>query len=356
MCLVCGFSNISKEEEPPVPFDENDANRLINDVWIGIVTVANLPDLMYYKTAGYLMGGVKKGVKESITPKVKNTVAKLINEDSFIFGSKTKEMAVEEVAEKMAQGAIDLSISKEVEIASQIGVLEKTVIEQIIAESGGTKSELLESLLIDVFFDEPDYIMIADLTENIYIFSGAKTYQDVRSLTDLLLDPELKSNFYKFKEKALEIYKDYNEAYLQAEYQTALASSRMAAEWNRIVADADLFPLLEYDTVGDSRVRPTHAALDKICRPVFDKFWTTYYPPNGWRCRCSVRQITAEEGTVTNLQGWLKPDDVPPEFMMNSGQDKYIFKTKGKDKHPYFKVAKGDKKAAQNNFGFPIPK
>lgn len=279
MCLVCGFSNIAKEEEPPVPFDENDANRVINEIWIGQVTTSNLPPSMYYKTAGYLKSGVDKGFAE------------------------------------------------------------------------GLKAEL-----ISIEFNSPDLLMLQDLTENIYIFSGAKTYQNVRAMSDLLMEPELKSSFYKFKEEALKVFEDYNVAYLQAEYQTSLASSRMAAEWNRIVADADLLPLLEYDTVGDSRVRPTHVALDKIVRPVNDKFWTNYYPPNGWRCRCSVRQITAEEGTVTNLQGWLKPDDVPPEFMMNSGIDKYIFKTKGKDKHPYFKVAKGDKAAAKQNWGFPIPK
>ena len=279
MCLVCGFSNIAKEEEPPVPFDENDANRVINEIWIGQVTTTNLPPSMYYKTAGYLNDGVKKGFEQ------------------------------------------------------------------------GLKAEL-----ISVEFNSPDLLMLQDLTENIYIFSGAKTYQNVRAMSDLLAQPELKSSFYKFKDEALKVFSDYNVDYLQAEYQTSLASSRMAAEWNRIVADADLLPLLEYDTVGDGRVRPTHAALDKICRPVNDKFWTNYYPPNGWRCRCSVRQITAEEGTVTNLQGWLKPDDVPPEFMMNSGMDKYIFKTKGKDKHPYFDVAKGDKEYAKNNFNLPVPK
>ena len=279
MCLVCGFSNIAKEEEPPVPFNDHDANRVINEIWIGTVTTSNLPPSMYYKTAGYLKSGVDKGFAE------------------------------------------------------------------------GIKGEL-----ISIEFGSPDLLMLQDLTDNIYIFSGAKTYQNVRAMSDLLVQPELKSSFYKFKDEALKVFEDYNVAYLQAEYQTSLASSRMAAEWNRIVADADLLPLLEYDTVGDSRVRPTHVALDKIVRPVNDKFWTNYYPPNGWRCRCSVRQITAEEGTVTNLQGWLKPDDVPPEFMMNSGIDKYIFKTKGKDKHPYFKIAKGDKAAAKNNFGFPIPK
>lgn len=267
MCLACGFTNIDKEHEPESPFNEYDSTSFINDIWLGVITVDNLPKSMYLKTAGYLNDGVNKGVK----------------------------------------------------------------------------------LAID--YNVPDELMLADLTENIYIFSGAKTYQSVRLTTDLL--KQNKSSFYKFKKEAQVLFEDMNVAYLQAEYQTALASSRMAGEWQRIIKDSDVLPLLEYDTVGDSRVRPTHKALDKIVRPVNDKFWDSYYPPNGWRCRCSVNQLS--EGEVTNLQGWLKPNDVPKEFMMNSGKDKIIFKTKGKGKHPYFDVAKGDKELAKKNFNLPIP-
>jgi hypothetical protein len=38
---------------------------------------------------------------------------------------------------------------------------------------------------------------------------------------------------------------------------------------------------------------------------------------------------------------------------MNAGQDGYVFKSKGKDKHPYFDIAKGDKEAAKVNWGLP---
>jgi hypothetical protein len=61
------------------------------------------------------------------------------------------------------------------------------------------------------------------------------------------------------------------------------------------------------------------------------------------------------EGTLTDLSGFVKPNDVPDEFMMNSGIDGYVFKEKGKGKHPYFDVAKGDKELAKKNFNLPIP-
>ena len=203
-------------------------------------------------------------------------------------------------------------------------------------------------------FEKVDELLIKDLTDNIYQFSGAKTYQQVRHMTAMMADKELKSNFYKFKEAVKPMFHDYNEAYLQAEYQTAKASARSAADWKRIEAEADVLPLLKYQTVGDGRVRPTHRELDNIVRPYNDKFWTNYYPPNGWRCRCTVIQLADGEEEITNLQGWLKPNDVPEEFMMNAGIDGYVFKYEGKGRHPYFKVAKGDKKLKENNFNLPL--
>ena len=133
-------------------------------------------------------------------------------------------------------------------------------------------------------YDKVDELLKADIMNNIYLFSGTKTYQQVRTLTSLLADPELKSNYYKFKEASTPILHDYNVAYLQTEYYTAKGSSRMAAFWDRIGQEADVLPLLKYQTVGDARVRPTHQALDNIIRPVTDPFWNNYFPPNGWRC------------------------------------------------------------------------
>ena len=43
-----------------------------------------------------------------------------------------------------------------------------------------------------------------------------------------------------------------------------------------------------YRTVGDNRVREEHAALEGVTLPKDDPFWTKFYPPNGWSCRCTV--------------------------------------------------------------------
>jgi len=73
----------------------------------------------------------------------------------------------------------------------------------------------------------------------------------------------------------------------------------------------------EYDAVNDSRTRPTHAALDGKIFPMDHKFWDTWWPPNGHRCRCSVnpvhKYVVEEEGltveTVDPTNGLIEPID-----------------------------------------------
>ena len=47
----------------------------------------------------------------------------------------------------------------------------------------------------------------------------------------------------------------------------------------------------KYVTVGDSRVRPTHRALEGTTLPKDNPFWKRHTPPNGFNCRCTVIPI-----------------------------------------------------------------
>jgi len=196
--------------------------------------------------------------------------------------------------------------------------------------------------LIDVEWNSPDYKMLYDLRNNVYVFSGAKQYHQVREMTDAIYDGDRIKPFSEYKKTGTEVFEKYNgkQGYLRAEYNAAIDQSRSASMWMDSENNAELLPMLTYDTVGDGRVRPEHAMLDNISRPVNDKFWNNYYPPNGWNCRCTVIQTDSE--TKTSLKGFKQPQTVPDVFMMNAGKDRIVFS----DKHPYFTVAPKDKDLA----------
>ena len=82
---------------------------------------------------------------------------------------------------------------------------------------------------------------------------------------------------------------------LETIYRTNLQSSYAAGHWQSIQANKVAMPYLMYDAVDDGATRAEHAAHDNIVRPVDDNFWDSFYPPNGWNCRCGVIQLSEED-------------------------------------------------------------
>lgn len=77
----------------------------------------------------------------------------------------------------------------------------------------------------------------------------------------------------------------------------------------------------EYNAVLDDRTRPEHAALAGTRLPKDDEFWLTWWPPNGYNCRCVAIPIFNDE---ENLAEPYTPDgayDVEPDpgFDFNAG-------------------------------------
>lgn len=180
-------------------------------------------------------------------------------------------------------------------------------------------------------YDTPDHNMLLSLRKNVYQFSAAKNYQQLVELSKALVGDDGKLRSYReFKKFAGIINKEYVTTYLEAEYNFAVASSRSASQWVQIEANKQTLPLLKYDTVGDDRVRQSHRELDGVVRPVHDSFWDSYYPPNGWNCRCDVQQVYDVEVTPDNKL--VVPDDVPPMFKFNPGKSAVVFPPG----HPYY--------------------
>lgn len=129
------------------------------------------------------------------------------------------------------------------------------------------------------------------LTRSNYIFSGIKTFHELNEAFPSLLDENgNRKPFERFLNDVRKIDETYNANYLHAEYNFVQASAEMAAKWEQYSEDGDRY-LLQYRTAHDDKVRPEHAALDRITLPMSDPFWESYYPPNGWNCRCTVVQV-----------------------------------------------------------------
>ena len=132
-----------------------------------------------------------------------------------------------------------------------------------------------------------------------YIFSGMKAFHELNEAFPSLLDENgNRKPFEQFKNDVLKIDKTYNVDYLRSEYNSVQSSAEMAAKWEQFAEDGDRY-YLQYRTAGDTKVRPTHAALAGVTLPMSDPFWAEYYPPNGWNCRCSVVQVRKSKYPAT---------------------------------------------------------
>ncbi|EEY86887.1 hypothetical protein HMPREF0018_01460 [Acinetobacter radioresistens SH164] len=70
-----------------------------------------------------------------------------------------------------------------------------------------------------------------------------------------------------------------------------------------------------YSAIDDSRVRPSHLALNRIIRHIDDPFWLMYYPPWGFMCRCTVIALTEKQAEKYGIT----PDDQLPEVAEEMG-------------------------------------
>ncbi|RJR31889.1 MAG: DUF935 family protein [Candidatus Latescibacterota bacterium] len=82
---------------------------------------------------------------------------------------------------------------------------------------------------------------------------------------------------------------------LRLTYLQNLQTAYSVGRYEQMKKVADFLPYWGLFTVGDDRVRPGHAAMHGVIRRHDDVFWQTWYPPNGFRCRCFVRALTKSQ-------------------------------------------------------------
>lgn len=219
-------------------------------------------------------------------------------------------------------------------------------------------------------FFSPDWTiednnLLNRIQNNIFAFSGAKCFAEMVELRDAVYRDGKLMSPGDFREKALQINARYNVSYLDAERQQVIAAGTMGSRWLDVLDTKDTHPYLEYLTANDEHVREEHQRLHGLVYPIDDPFWDSYYPPNGWRCRCFVRARTEREykHQLANYSGHHKEvmpssEDaqkmagkvVAKPFRHNVGKSRIVFE----DNHPYFKAnaeARSLQLSAVKNYG-----
>ena len=98
--------------------------------------------------------------------------------------------------------------------------------------------------------------------------------------------------------------------HLETIYETVGQSAYAHGRWEQMrqphVMEAR--PWWKYSTAGDSHVRPSHAAMEGFVARADDEIWNAWYPPNGFRCRCTVVSLSEGEASPAVPDGLL-PDE-----------------------------------------------
>lgn len=123
-------------------------------------------------------------------------------------------------------------------------------------------------------------------------------------------------------------------------FRTNMQTAYSAGRYKKMQAVKASRPYWQYIAVMDKRVRPSHAILHEKVYPADHEFWATNYPPNGFRCRCGVRTLSARqvekkgltvETEMPKADMWTDPKTGYEYFVHFPGADKGFRGNPGKD-------------------------
>lgn len=123
------------------------------------------------------------------------------------------------------------------------------------------------------------------------------------------------STFEDFKDLVADKGIDLPESYLDNVFRTNIQSAYAHGRWQQQQRNKAARPYLMYSAIDDSRVRPSHLAMNRIVRHIDDPFWLTCYPPNGFRCRCTVIALTEKQA----LKYGITSDEDLPDVAVDLG-------------------------------------
>ena len=94
---------------------------------------------------------------------------------------------------------------------------------------------------------------------------------------------------------------------LKTIFRANLRTARAAGQWNRAERTKAALPYLLYELGPSREHREEHVAWHGTLLPIDDPWWETHMPPNGWGCKCRVRQVSRAEAERMRQEGVMAP-------------------------------------------------
>ncbi|MBR6421951.1 minor capsid protein [bacterium] len=82
---------------------------------------------------------------------------------------------------------------------------------------------------------------------------------------------------------------------LETIFNVNLRTAYQTGRYQAMTDNAENRPYWQYIAVDDDRTRAEHKQLNGKVFRYDDPFWDTFYPPNGWGCRCTVRALSQKD-------------------------------------------------------------
>ena len=96
---------------------------------------------------------------------------------------------------------------------------------------------------------------------------------------------------------------------LKTIFRANMRSARAAGQWQRIQRAKATHPYLLYRASSSVERRAEHLGWVGTLLPADDPWWDEHFPPNGWGCKCWVRQVSAAEAARLGGQTARPPRD-----------------------------------------------
>lgn len=153
--------------------------------------------------------------------------------------------------------------------------------------------------------------------------------QFLRELVDAIEDGTTGTEFRKRMNDFLERngYTAASPWHLDVIFRTNLQTAYNAGHYANMQTAKKLRPYWQYKTAEDGHVRESHAAMQDRVYAADDPIWDVWYPPNGFRCRCTVVSLSKRQVEERGLE----VSDRPPTSLVNNEP---VFPDKGFSGNP----------------------